>query len=267
MTDVALMAIDSATKLEARHRDAVVVCGSHGGIYCAYLAARAGLRAVILCDAGVGKDQAGIGCLAYCAELGMAAATVAHDSARIGDCHDILARGRISHANQVAAGEGVAAGQAVAEAQRRLADAPLWQAEPPAYREARQVVLDQPGRPRVICMDSASLVEPGDAGQIVVTGSHGALLGGRPEMALRADARAAFFNDAGLGPDEAGASRLPALQARGIVGATVAAMSARIGDGRSTYEDGIISLLNEQARAAGGDIGMPLRDLIRRLCS
>jgi broad specificity phosphatase PhoE len=80
-----ILMCDSATKLERSHRGAIVVCGSHGGVYPAYLAAAAGLRAVILNDAGVGLDQAGIGGLDYCQALGMACATIGHASARIGD--------------------------------------------------------------------------------------------------------------------------------------------------------------------------------------
>ena len=58
MASVPLLCIDSATRLDEQHRGAVVVCGSHGGVYPAYLAAKARLRAVILSDAGVGRDQA-----------------------------------------------------------------------------------------------------------------------------------------------------------------------------------------------------------------
>ena len=63
--------------------------------------------------------------------------------------------------------------------------------------------------------------------------------------------RGALYNDAGIGKDEAGVSRLPALDARGIAAATVSAASARIGDARSTYEDGIISRVNASAAALG----------------
>jgi len=46
-------------------------------------------------------------------------------------------------------------------------------------------------------------------------------------------------------------SRLPALDARGIAAATVSAASARIGDARSTYEDGVLSRVNASAAALG----------------
>ena len=98
--------------------------------------------------------------------------------------------------------------------------------------------------PPVWALDSASLVAPEHRDAIVLTGSHGGLLGGRPETALKYDVRAAFYNDAGIGIDEAGVSRLPALDRRGIAAATVSAASARIGDARSTYEDGILSRVN-----------------------
>ena len=85
---------------------------------------------------------------------------------------------------------------------------------------------------------------PEDAGRILVIGSHGALHGGRPESALGVEAAAAVFNDAGVGADRIGISRLPVLAARGIPAATVDCMSARIGDGRSMWESGLISHVN-----------------------
>ena len=153
MADVPILVSDTATKLDPRHRGAVVVCGSHGGVYPGYLAAKAGLRAVLLNDAGVGLERAGIGCLAYCQALGMAAATVAHDSARIGDGEDMRRRGRISHVNQVAAALGVAPGQTVEQVLAPLVLAPEWHATPPAWHEGRHVAPDEPGKPRLICVD------------------------------------------------------------------------------------------------------------------
>jgi hypothetical protein len=265
MSDAPILTIDTATKFDARHRNAVVVCGSHGGVYPGYLAAQAGLRALLANDAGIGLGRAGIGCLDYCQALGMAAATVAHDSARIGDGEDMRRRGRISHVNPVAAGLGCAPGQSVEDALAALLRAPAWQGDPPAYREGRHIVFDQVGKPRVICMDSASMVEPEDAGQIVITGSHGAMLASMPELVLQVDALIALFNDAGIGIDEAGVTRLRALDRRGIAAATVDAMTARIGDGLSTYRDGVLSRVNEAARSLGARPGMRAQDFVAGL--
>ena len=253
---------DTITKIGAAGRDKVVVCGSHGGIYAAYLAASAGVRAVIFNDAGVGKDAAGIGGLGYCEALGLAVATVAHDSARIGDAADMLMRGRLSHVNKQARALGCEAGMDCRSAVALLAESSRFSGQPPPYDEARVVIIDEPGRARVVCVDSASLIRPEDKGQIVITGSHGAIVGGNKTMALQVDAFAALFNDAGIGMDEAGVSRLPVLDERGIAGATVAAASARIGDARSTYEDGVLSRVNMTAQALGGVAGMSARDFV-----
>ena len=75
----------------------------------------------------------------------------------------------------------------------------------------------------------------------------------------------ALYNDAGIGKDEAGTSRLPALNARGIAAATVSAASARIGDARSTYEDGSISRVNTRAAALGLREGISAREFVAGL--
>lgn len=262
MAGISILTCDTATKFDESHRGAIVVCGSHGGAYPAYLAAKARLRAVLLADAGVGRDRAGLQCLDYCRALGMAAATMDIHTARIADAEDMLRRGRISHVNPIAASVGCEPGQPVREAVEALAEAPPWSGEPPAYAEGRKVVREEPGRPRVVCVDSVSLVEPADAGQIVIGGSHGALVGGRPETALEVDALAALFNDAGIGIDEAGASRLPVLDRRGIAAGVVDAGSARIGDALSTYEDGVLSRVNATAERRGASPGMTARAFV-----
>src|SRR5512144_675587 len=111
-----LVVADSVTSLPPHAAGAVVVAGSHGGAYAAYLAAHAHVSAVVLNDAGVGRDGAGIGGLAYLDALGVPAATVAHDTARIGDGADTLARGRVSHVNAAARALGAAPGQSATAA-------------------------------------------------------------------------------------------------------------------------------------------------------
>src|SRR5260221_13502373 len=75
----------------------VLVAGSHGGVIAAWLGATAGVHALILNDAGVGKDRAGIAGLFYLEDIGMAAAAGDCISARIGDGPDNRAARLISH--------------------------------------------------------------------------------------------------------------------------------------------------------------------------
>jgi len=198
----------------------------------------------------------------------MAAAAVDSTGCRIGDSADMLARGRISHANAVARAVGVTPGQTCRAAVAALAQAPAWRTKlPPRPGEGRGELALPGAHRRVVLVDSAALVEAADAGAVIVTGSHGALVGGRPELALRTDGFAAVFNDAGGGPDGWGSSRLPALETRGIAAATVAASSARIGEARSTYADGRLSAVNAPAAAAGLQIGHACRDAVALLAA
>jgi hypothetical protein len=263
--DRIVIVADSVTLLDRSASGRLVVAGSHCGIYAAYLAARAGARAVILNDAGMGKDRAGIGGLAYLAQLGIPAAAVAHDSSRIGDGVDCMRRGVISHVNDVALVLGCQPGQTVVDCAAQLD----WCAPVIAPRTTPRIegrhALRRAGadsRIDVWAIDSVSLVRPADSGAIVLTGSHGALLGGLPASALAHQALAAVFNDAGGGIDAAGFTRLPALDARGIAAATVDAFSARIGDGRSTYDDGVISRVNATAERLGARAGMTARAFV-----
>jgi hypothetical protein len=80
-----IVTADSITRVGSQAKGAVVVNGSHGGLYAAYLAAKLGVAAAIFNDAGIGRDQAGIAGVDYLAELGIPAAAVGNMTARIGD--------------------------------------------------------------------------------------------------------------------------------------------------------------------------------------
>jgi hypothetical protein len=251
----------TVTKLPPDMVGAVLVTGSHGGHYAAALAAASGARAVIFHDAGVGRDRAAIAALDLFAAQGVAVATVAHTTARVGDAADMMVRGRISHANAQAAALGVHPGMPCAEAAGRLRHAPPLTAHLAKPTEARFVWRPEGAQRDLVLIDSAALADPvADRGTVVVAGSHGGLIGGRAEMALRTDAYAACFHDAGIGIDAAGIGRLPALAARGIAAITVAADSARIGQARSLFEDGTVSAVNTIAEAWGACPGERARD-------
>jgi hypothetical protein len=255
-----VMIADSITRVAAEAAGAVVVNASHGGVYAAFVAAKLHVAGAVFNDAGVGRDRAGIAGLDYLAGLGIPAAAVGHDTARIGDGADMMERGIITHANAPAAGLGCRPGMPCREAAAALQQAAPGKSEPPSALEAAFLLI--PEAPAVWALDSASLVAAEHVGTIVVTGSHGGLLGGRPDTALKADALAALFNDAGIGIDEAGVTRLPALDRRGIAAGTVAESSARIGDARSTYEEGVLTRVNRRAAALGISAGMTAQEFV-----
>lgn len=246
----------------------VVVSGSYGGEYNAWHAAKWGIRGVVLNDAGVGRNGAGINGLPYLDRIGLAAATADAWTCHIADGEHMLEHGVISHVNEAAAALGCSVGQSVRDCAERMTSGPVIGEKPPQIGGGkRYVIRDEPGQRRIICLDAAPMLEPGDAGAIAITGSHAALFRGKPDNVIGPDVFAVFFNDAGVGLDGAGIRRLPLLDERGIASGTVSADSAPIGDARAIYREGILSHVNETARALGGAPGMPLKAFVERLAA
>ncbi len=257
--------LDSITDASEEARDRIIVSGSHGGHYPAAIASQAGVRAVLFSDAGKGVERAGVAGVLALAEVGMAAAATDCHSCWIGSARDALARGRISVVNTIAHSLGVNIGSTVADAIARLgeAPAPFDQMTPP--KEARSFATVRNSEIGVWLLDSASLVKPDDSGQILITGSHGGLVGGDRARALKAKARIAVFNDAGIGIESAGISRLPVLESQKIAAVAVDCMTARIGDALSALESGIISRANRTARSMGASDGQALENWLQNL--
>lgn len=254
---------DSITDVPATGTDRVAISGSHGGLFPASVASRRGLRAVVFHDAGIGLESAGIAGAIQLDNVGMPAACVDSQTAHIGDAKDTWANGVLSFVNETAAELGLKPGMRLNTAIEFLDYAKQPNEKLPTVPESRQSV--NVNGQTVLCLDSASLVTSDDAGAVIVTGSHGALIGGDPARALKARARLAVFNDAGFGKDNIGITRLPALDSREIGGLTVSHDSCRIGDALSALETGIISAVNETARKEGAENGMPLKAFIEQL--
>ena len=256
--------LDSVTHLKIEHAGAAVVAASHGGRYAGWYAATMGTGAVILNDAGIGREFAGITGLELLAGHGIPAACLSHRSARIGQGQHSYEHGRLSFVNKPARALGVVPAMQCAEALAILSKASKVPASKPAPELEVRAERPELGRAgvRVIVLDSISLVTPDDIGHIAVTASHGGLLGGNPDTPVKYPVFAVVVNDADRGIDEAGVTRLPALDAKGIAGACVSAFSARIGDGRSTLDDGFISVVNATAVRHGGAVGQSCRAFV-----
>ena len=289
--------VDSITDLPLDCTGKVVMAASHGGLYSAHCGLAAAVTGAIFCDAGIGREQAGIAGLALLDQHDVPAAAIHHSSARIGDGADCMSRGVLSVVNEAARRLGVRAGMNASGAlevmqasvtgpglvetarYRELDGADHIERlcagqEPeakrvavmrhPAAAQSRFDIMDFHEVP-VVAIDSNSLVAATDADAVVLTGSHGGLLGGRSERAIKHRVFAVVYNDADVGADGAGISRLGALDRLNIPAATVSAWSARIGDGRSTYSDGFITHVNCSAVALGGERGISCSSFVGRL--
>jgi hypothetical protein len=116
-----IIAMDSISLISSRDAGAIIVCGSHGGAISGAFAAMHPPALVVFNDAGGGKNGAGVACLADLERKGIAAAAVAHVSARIGDALDAWENGVISEANAPAREGGVRPGRLLREAVQNFA--------------------------------------------------------------------------------------------------------------------------------------------------
>lgn len=121
-------------------------------------------------------------------------------------------------------------------------------------------IVAERGDRKVIAMDSISYVDGGDAGHIVVSASHGGA--SSADYANGQKLAAVFFNDAGVGKDNAGIAALTLVK---VPAGTVSHLSARIGDVDDIWRNGVISHLNDAARRIGLKDGERLQEAVGKL--
>jgi len=255
--------LNSITDADANSMGLIGISGSHGGIYAAAVASRAGLRAIVLNDAGTGMDQAGVAGLNALDQVGMAGIAVTAASAEIGSAQDSLDSGVAGFINETARRLKLESGRRLIDQLPLLTKAEVPMGRLPSVAESRQTLLV--GNVSVLCVDSASLITPKDANAIIVTGSHGGLIGGDPARACKAPAKFIAFNDASGGKNSVGFTRLPALQQRGIAAVTLSHDSCKIGDAQSGIATGVISCCNNAAIQLGCVKGKSLNSFLLSL--
>ncbi len=118
----------------------------------------------------------------------------------------------------------------------------------------KQQIVKEAGKARIIIVDTTSDVHEGNDNDVIVTGSHGGKNSG--EYLAHLNIKGVISNDAGMGKNDAGIAGIRILEERGTPAAAVAAMSAKIGNGTSTYQQGKISAANEPAKKLGVVAGM-----------
>ncbi len=214
-------------------------------------------------DCGVGPEGAGIAGLWYLEALGVPAATADIATVRLGDGVDMYETATISFVNAVAARCGVTVGMPVRDAARALLDNDPVELAPSAVTNRTVVETADSGR-SVVCTDSIAFGLPEDAGRnVLCTAGH---TGRSAVPYLRTVAPWGFIcSDGGGGKDDSGTAGLAIVAADGLAGATVDARTARMGNGLSTYEDGVISACNRLAEARGVRVGQTAREAARLL--
>ncbi len=118
---------------------------------------------------------------------------------------------------------------------------------------------------RLFLLDSIAYVGPECDTQVVVCGSHGGASAASFVLQQARRPLAVMFNDAGVGKDAAGTVGLAMLQSVGVACVAYSHLSARIGDARDGWENGVITHANEAAQAVGLVPGMAVRDAVARL--
>lgn len=256
------LVFDSATHVESYVADApcagdVVVAASYAGVLCARMVMLAKPRAAIGLDCAIGKDGAGIAGLWYYEALGVPAAAADTQTAEMGNGQDLYDNGVISRVNDCAQRLGLAPGLTVREAVEALVSGSLQPATFDPTR--RRVVHEGPSGRSIVCTDSIAFALPEDRERnVLCTAGHT----GRSVVDYFRKYRPWAFicSDGGIGKNESGISALLDVDADGIAGASVDAMTARMGDGQSTYFDGVISAVNQTAAAKGVRVGQSARE-------
>lgn len=121
----------------------------------------------------------------------------------------------------------------------------------------KQTVAKESGKARIVIVNTSSDVDESNSTDIIITGSHGGI--NACEYLGKQKIKGTISNDGGIGKNEAGVAGAKELDKYGIPAAAAAAMSAKIGDGASTYE-GKISTVNETAKELGIREGMSARE-------
>lgn len=240
----------------------VVINASYCGVLPARFIGRHAPRGAIGVDCGVGPAGASIAGLWYLEALNQPAAVADVMTIILGNGDDLHDRGVISFLNRPAQDCGVEAGMTVAEAARLLLDNDP--ADPDAEDVTHRTVVDEgPMGRKVVCSDSIAFGLPEDVNNVLVTAGHT----GRSAVPylLKVQPHGFICSDGGGGREDSGMAGMEAVNASGLAGATVSARTAKMGDGLSSYYDGVISAANQLARAAGVEVGMTAQEAARLL--
>ncbi|WP_425409890.1 hypothetical protein [Hyphococcus sp.] len=259
-----VICVDSAYDVDkrTRHTD-IVVTGSYCGVLCARFASYYRPAAVIGVDCAIGPEGAAIAGLWYYEALSIPAAAADVMSVRLGDGADVYENGIVSRVNEPAHRCGVVKGMKVREAVELIhMNREKRSLEPSEITNRSVVYSDEDGA--IVCSDSIAFALPEDKQRnVLCTGGHT----GRSAVPylLSSFPRGFICSDGGRGRDDSGIAALKIVGEKGLPGAAVDACTARMGDGLSTYHDGVITAANKLAAERGVSEGMRASEAARVL--
>jgi hypothetical protein len=270
--------LDSLGDLQPDNTSPILVCASHcgdNGTFARKLK-NCHVKAVFLNNAGVGKNQAGISGLSHYAAANILACAVDHNSAEIGVAADTWESGIISHTNTLAENAGIKIGDSVQDAVAKIINLINLPSSSQNFEsltnekeentskvDLKKQFQTQLNGVSITVTDSITFLNESNAGDIVVCGSHGGVSAGH--YAQKHRLKAVFFNDAGIGKNNAGIKSLDSLSVAGILACTVDCMSAEIFNGRDVFENGIISVCNELAKSRNIIVNMTVKEAIKHI--
>ncbi len=271
-----IVLLDSLGDLQPSNTSPILVCGSHcgGNRDLAGHVKSCHVKAVFLNNAGVGKNQAGIRGLTHYEAENVLACAVDNHSAEIGIACDTYESGIISHTTSKAESIGIQIGESVQEGIAKIishrshtqqhADSVSLDEEEKNNKESikKQTQTHIDGL-RITVTDSITFLNESNSGDIVVCGSHGGLSAGN--YAKKYCVKAVFFNDAGIGKNNAGVKSLAFLSDVGIPACTVDCMSAEIFNGRDVLDNGIITVCNQLAKNRNIKTKLTVKEAIKHL--
>ena len=220
-----------------------------------------GVKAVIATDAGIGKDEAGISGLKHGERIGVPVAVIAAMSAETSNGRSTLL-GEISRANAQARALGVTPGMVAYEAAVRLAKAAAGVAIPtPLGAEEAPVVVEETPQGRIWATPGTTAIKDKVPNDVICSGANSSRV--FSDGVVRMAAKGAIANDAGIAKNDTAVEGVKLLGERGIPAAAVATMSARLGEGLSTWNDGVISVVNPLAGQRGVKVGITAKEAAR----
>jgi hypothetical protein len=258
-----ILAFDSSTYIPGNTIGAadVIAIGSYCGTRVLAPIFTRGVKAIIATDAGIGKDDAGISGLKHGETIGVPVAAIAVMSAETSNGRSTLL-GEISRANAPARALGVAPGMPGYEAALRLAKAPPGKSIPTSPgAEEKPVVVEETPKGRIWATPGTTAIREKVPNDVICSGANSSRVSS--DGVIRMGAKGSIANDAGIARNNSAVEGVMILGERGIPSASVSTMSARLGEGLSTWNDGIISVVNKVAAARGVKVGMSAKEAAR----